>query len=142
MFEKAKSCTITQTVLNKMRYAEVELLSHQAEDTRDVEQFLTALKFAPTLITTTHAKNQTFVHAKFLPWWYCVSDAEKTIFEMVALIKKTVGGNNIFTDRFVVWIVRDIRHIIGKNHKVGTKNKLTQEAFELLLKLGHFQVDL
>ena len=57
MFEKAKSCTITQTVLNKMRYAEVELLSHQAEDTRDVEQFLTALKFAPTLITTTHAKN-------------------------------------------------------------------------------------
>jgi len=121
MLQKAKGCTVTQSVLNEMRYAEVILLLHQAEETCDAEKFVTGLKFATILITTTYATKYTYIHAKFLMWWYWASDAEKTIFDKIVLTKKTVKGKNIFTARFVERMLWDIRDVVGKHHRVGTK---------------------
>lgn len=128
MLKKAKTCAVTQVVLNELRYLEVVLLLHQAEEAGDAEKFVTALKFASTLITTTHATKYTFIHAKFLIWWHCASDAEKTIFEKLVMTKKTIKGKTIYTDRFVEWMVRDNREDNGKFHRVGTQNKLTRGA--------------
>ena len=128
MLRKAKGCAVTQIILVEMRFAEVALLLHQAEEASDATKFVTAIKLASLLITTTHATKYTFIHAKFLVWWHCASDAEKTIFEKIILTKKTVKGKNIFTDRFVEWMVKDMRNVVGKHHRVGTKNKLNRAA--------------
>ena len=42
MLEKAKGCAITMEVLTEMRFAEVALLLHQAEETCDAEKYVTA----------------------------------------------------------------------------------------------------
>ena len=65
------------------------LLLHQADETSDAAKFVTALKITSLVITTTHATKYIYIHAKFLVWWYCASNAEKTIFEKVILTKKT-----------------------------------------------------
>ena len=131
MLEKAKGCAITMEVLTEMRFAEVALLLHQAEETCDAEKYVTALKLASILITSTHATKYTYIHAKFLVWWQCASEAEKTIFEKVILTKKTKKGKHIFTDRFVEWMVKDMRAVAGKHYRKGTTNKLNRAAILL-----------
>ena len=64
MVEKTKKCALLQVILNEMRLAEVALLLHQAEETSDAENYVTAIKFASTL-TTTHATKYTYIHARF-----------------------------------------------------------------------------
>ena len=62
--------------------------------------FVVALKFATTLITTTYATKYTYIHATFLIWWHCVSEAERTIYqEFVMKEKDKKRENNI--DRLV-----------------------------------------
>ena len=68
MLAKAKCRAITQAILNKMRYAEVVLILHQAEESGDSKKYVTALKFASMLIIVTHATKYTFIHSKFLIW--------------------------------------------------------------------------
>ena len=106
-----------------MRYVEVVLLLHQAKENRDAEKFVTAIKFASTLITTTHATKYTFSHANFLSWWHCALAAEKAIYEEFVMCKKTKNSQNILTDRFVEWMVKEFRDVVGNHHRVCTKNK-------------------
>ena len=80
---------MTEEILNEIQFAEVVQLLHQAEEFKDAEKCVTGLKFALVLITTTHATKYTFIHARFLVWWYCASDAEKTIFAESTMTKKT-----------------------------------------------------
>ena len=47
------------------------------------------------------------------------------------MTKKTKKGKKILTDRFVEWLVKDIRDVVGKHYRVGTTNKLRREAILL-----------
>ena len=138
MLKKAKACPITQNVLNEMRFAEVLLLLHQAEETSDANKYVTALKFASLLITTTHATKYTYIHARFLIWWHCASEADKTIFEKIIMTKRTKSNKTDFTDRFVEWMVRDIRDVVRKHHRARMKRKLNRAAI-LLEEKQHFK---
>ena len=131
MLEKAKCCAITQVILNDMRYVEVLLLLHQAKETWDAKQFVAALKFATTLITTTYATKYTYIHATFLIWWHCVSEAERTIYQEFVMKKKTKKGKTILIHRFVEWMVKHIRDMVGNHYRFGTTNKLRWGAILL-----------
>ena len=37
-------------------------------------------------------------------------------------------GKTIFTDRLFKWMVKDIRDVVGKYHRSGTRRKLMREA--------------
>ena len=122
--EKAKVYSITQVILNEMGCVEVLLLFHQSEETGDVKMFVVALKFATTLITTTYATKYTYIHATFLIWWHCVSEAERTIYQEFVMKKKTKKGKTILIHRFVEWMVKHIRDMVGNHYRFGTTNKL------------------
>ena len=49
------------------------------------------------------------------------------------MTEKTRKGKEIFTDRFVEWMVKDSRDVVGKHYRVGTTNKLRREAILILL---------
>ena len=45
----------------------------------------------------------------FLVEWYCMSDAEQVIFTKGIFTRKTRNGRNIWSDKFVEWMMRDLR---------------------------------
>ena len=46
------------------------------------------------------------------------------IFEKVVMTKKTSKGKSIFMDRFVEWMVKDIRGTVRKHHRVEEKKQV------------------
>lgn len=106
----------------------------QAEEESNAAKFVTSLKFVSLLFTTNHATKYTHIAADFLAWWHCASDATQTIFEKVIMTRETRHGKTIFMDRFVEWIVKDMRSGVGKFYRRGTDAKIDRQAVLLSAK--------
>jgi hypothetical protein len=50
------------------------------------------------------------------------------------MVRKTRHGNDIYTDRFVEWVVKDMRSSVGKFYVRGSDNAIEREALLLGLK--------
>ena len=134
MQEVAAECPIAQVVYNEIRFAEAVFLVQQAEEESNAAKFVTSLKFVSLLFTTNHATKYTHIAADFLAWWHCASDATQTIFEKVIMTRETRHGKTIFMDRFVEWIVKDMRSGVGKFYRRGTDAKIDRQAVLLSAK--------
>ena len=129
LMDAAKHTPIYAQIFSEMRTAETVFLMHQSKEQADADMFVCALKFAAPLFTTNHATKYTFILAKFFQWWECSSDADKKIYEKLLMTKKTENGKNIFVDRFVEWLVKDLRGGgLGKFYRKGTDRKLERDA--------------
>ena len=63
----------------------------------------------------------------FLIDWHCMSDDKKIIFARAVLTRKTKNGCTIFTNRFVEWMMRDMRMWLGK-HAGAHHHKLVEQV--------------
>eukprot|EP00956_Cyclotella_meneghiniana_P028640 scaffold67372_cov26-Cyclotella_meneghiniana.AAC.1 len=116
-------------LVSEMRTAEVVFLLHCAEEEADAKAYVCGLKFAAPLFTANHATKYTFILAKFFQWWHCASEADKKIYKTMLMTKKTERGKNIFTDRFVEWLVKDLRGGgIRKFYRRGTDKNSSRET--------------
>ena len=107
--KRAKEYPIVMVILLEVRYAEVIFMLHKAEQDANADLYVTALKFLIPLFASTHATKYTNMVARFLVDWYCMPDAEKTIFTKGVFTRKTKNGRNIWSDKFVEWMMRDLR---------------------------------
>ena len=109
MLARAKEYPIVMTMLIEIRYAEVIFMLHRAEQDADASLYVTALKYLGPLFASTHATKYVNMLVTFLVEWYCMSDAERVIFTKGIFTRKTRNGRNIWSDKFVEWMMRDLR---------------------------------
>lgn len=131
MKSTAQKSAIAQVIYNELRFAEVILfLIHRAEEESNAEMFVEAMKCAFFLFTTNHASKYTNIAAEFLVWWLvaCSSPAEKVFSDKFILTRKTNRGKRIFTDRFVKWLMKDVRAGVGKHNRQRTDAALVRQV--------------
>ena len=114
MSARAKSERILLVLLHYLRLVyETELL-YKAEKNADVELFLVALKHISLACCVSHSTGYVSLLSDFFVEWTCASPALKKLYERAILFRKTVNGKNIFSDRLMEWLVRDVRFFVGK----------------------------
>jgi hypothetical protein len=128
MQDAAQRTPIAQSIYNELRFAEVIFLLQLAEEKCDANMFVSGLKFASLLYTVSHATKYTEIAADFIVWWQCASEADKVIFEKIIMTRQTAAGKTIYTDRFVEWMIRDLRGGIGKHYRRGTDAALHRKT--------------
>ena len=125
---------IAHEILTEMRFAEVVFLLHQAEEESNATKFVTGLKFASLLYVGNHCTKYVKMCTDFLVNWHCSSEADRVVFEKLVMTRTTKAGKKIYMDRFVEWLVRDMRGGVGKFFRTGTTNALERQALLIDLK--------
>ena len=108
MLQRAKEEPLVFCVLLELRYAEVIFLLHQCEKENRIDIFLATMKMLLPFYATTHAIKYVSMISHFLIDWHCSSGAEKH-FSKEVLTKCTNNGRNVFTSRFIEWMVSNMR---------------------------------
>ena len=120
IIERAREYPIIMVVLMQLRLAEVLLLLDEAESTSDGDCLRTAKRFLNVYFAITHALKYVCLISDEAVEFHCASDADRAIKDNFVLFRKTIGGSSIFSDRFVEWLVRDLRSFLGKYSKGQT----------------------
>jgi hypothetical protein len=131
MLKRARKYPIVMVILLEMRFAEVIFMLHNAEQDANEQLYMTALKYLAPLFAATHATKYVELLAKFLVEWHCMSDAEKTIFAKCIFTRKTKNGRNVWSDRFVEWMMRDLRMWCSNVATPHTASILERNALSL-----------
>ena len=127
MVSRAKEEPLAFCVLIELRFAEVIFLLHQAEKQSRNDLFLASIKFLLPLYASSHAIKYVSMLSDFLIDWHCMSQAEKIIFAKAIITRNIKNGRNLFTDRFVEWMMRDMRMWLGK-HASTHHHKLVEQV--------------
>lgn len=127
MVQRAKVEPLAFCVLLELRFAEVIFMLHQCEKQSKNELFLASMKLLLPIYASSHAIKYVSMVSDFLIDWYCMSEAERIIFAKAVLTKKTKNSCTIFTDRFVEWMMRDMRMWLGK-HAGPHHHKLVEQV--------------
>ena len=131
MFERAKSYPIVFAILIEVRYAEVIFMLQQSESTSNIDQYISAMKYLAPMFTCAHATKYVPMVADFLVHWFCKSTFEKKVYTEFVFTRKTKNGSTIFPDRFVEWMIRDLRMWCGNSATIHTANILETCALGL-----------
>ena len=131
MVRRAKVEPLAFCFLIEIRFAECIFLLHQAEKQSRNDLFLASIKFLLPLYASSHAIKYVSMLSDFLIDWFCMSDAEKIIFARGVITRKTKNGRNIFTDRFVEWMMKDMRMWLGKHASMHHHKLVEQVAVTL-----------
>ena len=131
MIWRAKAEPLAFCVLIELRFAEIIFLLHQAEKQSRNDLFLAGIKFLLPLYASSHAIKYVSMLSDFLVDWHCMSEAEKIIFAKGVITRKTKNGKNIFTDRFVEWMMKDMRMWLGKHSSLHHHKLVEQVAITL-----------
>lgn len=131
MFDRAKSYPIVFAILIEVRYAEVIFMLQQSESTSNIDQYISAMKYLAPMFTCAHATKYVPMVADFLVHWFCKSTFEKKVYTEFVFTRKTKNGSTIFPDRFVEWMMRDLRMWCGNSATIHTANILETCALGL-----------
>jgi hypothetical protein len=131
MLARAKKEPLAFCILIELRFAEVIFLLYQSEKKSRHDLFIASMKFLLPFYTSSHAVKYVSMISDFLIDWFCSSDAEKIIFSKAILTRKTKNGSSIFSDRFVEWMMRDMRMWLGKHASTHHHNLVEQVAVSL-----------
>jgi hypothetical protein len=99
-----------------------------AESRADSDDYRDALKFLGILFCSSHKTGYVSLISDFFVSDWCASDGMRTIFNKACLFRKTVNGDNIFSDRFVEWIVQDLRIYLDKFSAGKNQTSLFQQV--------------
>ena len=110
MGERAKKERILLVLLQYLRLVHETELLYKAEKNADIELFLVALKHISLACCVSHSTGYVKLLSDFFVEWTCASPALKKLYGRAILFRKTVNGNNIFSDRLMEWIIRDCCH--------------------------------
>lgn len=64
-------------------------------------------------------------------WWEGASDAEKKIYDEFIMTRRLESGKRIYADRSVEWVVKEIRHYLGKYTSRFMMQQLTRTVLSL-----------
>ena len=131
MVERAEEHPLAFCILLELRFAEVIFLLQKCEKQNRVELFIASAKFLLPLYASSHATKYVSMLCDFLIDWHCMSNAERIIFSKAVMTRKTKNGKTIFTDRFVEWMMRDMRMWCGKYATAHHHNLVQQVAATL-----------
>ena len=135
MGERAKKERILLVLLQYLRLVHETELLYIAEKNADIELFLVALKHISLACCVSHSTGYVKLLSYFFVQWTCASPTLKRLYERTILFRKTVNGNNIFSDRLMEWIIRDFRFYVSKKVTGGVDSHLdTVRAVSLQLK--------
>ena len=131
MVKRAMEEPLMLVILTQLRLAELTFMLHEAEKKGDASIYITAQKYLAILFATTHATKYVSMSMDFFVDLFCSSDADKKIFEKAFLTRETKNGKKIFTDRFVEWMMKDLRSWLGKTASQHTESLLERCALNL-----------
>ena len=131
MVNRAQVEPLAFCVLVELRFSEVIFLLHECEKQSKNDLFIASMKFLLPLFASSHAIKYVSMVCDFLIDWHCMSDSERIIFAKAVLTRKTKNGSNIFTDRFVEWMMRDMRIWLGKHASLHHHRLVEQVALTL-----------
>ena len=131
MVKRAMEEPLMLVMLIQLRLAEVTFMLHEGEKKGDAKLYIAAKKYLAVLFATTHATKYVSMTMDFFVDYFCSSDADKKIFEKAFLTRETKNGKKIFTDRFVEWMMKDLRSWLGKMASKNTDSLLERCALNL-----------
>lgn len=76
--------------------------------------FRHAMKLACIFFCVTNSFKYVQIVSEFGVWWECASEADKLIWQHFVFTAAIGDGKRIFLNRFMEWMVRDIRDVLGK----------------------------
>ena len=133
MIRRAKYSPYRQAVLIELRYAEITKLMRMSAKVRDpstvekrgsVKLYMTAIRFALTLWTTTHAVEYVRLATDLLIFMECASPAVKALYANEMFTRLTERGISEHTDLMMEKSVMHIRKFTGKNYYRGLEREL------------------
>ena len=131
MVKRAMEEPLMLVMLIQLRLAELTFMLHEGEKKGDASMYITAKKYLAVLFAATHATKYVSMTMDFFVDYFCSSDADKKIFEKAFLTRETKNGKKIFTDRFVEWMMKDLRSWLGKMASKNTESLLERCALNL-----------
>lgn len=93
-------------------------------DPGDWQLYERARRLLTSLFTLTHAIKYVRINTEERYKWAHASDAERLLHELFMYTRVTANGKKIWCDRFMEWIVRDIREREGKHFTWGKKDSI------------------
>ena len=126
MIDRAEEHPLIMVILLELRYAELTFMLHEAEKKSNCNLYRTAMKFLAPLFAGTHATKYVSMTVDFFVDWFCASDCDKIIFAKAIFTRKTKNGAKVFSDRFVEWMMRDLRMWLGKKANPHTDSLLAK----------------
>eukprot|EP00986_Skeletonema_menzelii_P002100 scaffold575_cov121-Skeletonema_menzelii.AAC.1 len=138
MLGRAAKYPFLKAVLNDIRYAEIAKMmkmSAKIGKRGSVDLWLTSVRFALTLWSTTHATEYVRLGCELLRCWHCFSPAEKQLYSNEVFTRLTANGKPEAADLNMEKSVLHVRNKLGKNDREGMEikmegacNKITEES--------------
>jgi hypothetical protein len=124
MLDRASKYAAAFEALLSLRFLEAIFMMQDSERENGLEMFLTARKFLTLLGSVSGARNYVNINTADDAWWSTASEADRLLFEEFVYVQKTRKNTWIWSDRFVEWMVREVRKVEGKYWYAGKLNSL------------------
>ena len=119
-----------------VRFINVLQLLRISEHQASISLFLTAFKFISIFCCISHNTGYVSLGADWFRTWYCASPALQSLYEKTILFRKTVNLRNIFSDRFMEWVIRNTRFYLRK-FASGSANTHYNHVWSVALHLNN-----
>ena len=101
MCERAKEDPLILVALLYLRLVHTIQLLYESERKADISLFISCVRYILLWCCISHSVGYVSLLCDWIRDWECASPAKRVIREKVILFRKTVFGENIFTDRFM-----------------------------------------
>ena len=128
---RCKHFPTTFIQLLDMRFFELICMLHRSESNADSALYVAALKYTMVICSCTNATGYVEMICNIAIDLQTMSPAERAIYENFILFQKTKNGKNIFADRYVEWVMKDIREVCGKWFNDHLPSKLNSMMLQL-----------
>ena len=135
MCERAKHDRLILVVLLYLRCVHVIQMLYESEKRASLRLYISCMKYILLMSCISHCIGYVSLLSDFFRDYECASPALKVMYEKFILFRKTVFGKNIFTDRFMEWIIKGLREQTGK-HISGSVDTHLKNLMHVVLQLN------
>ena len=119
--KKAETDPLVVVILLYLRGIHVQHLLYDSERRASIQMFLTALRFIGLNTCVTHCCGYVSLLSDWFRNWATSSPAMKKLYKKAILFRLTKNNCSIFTDRFMEWVMKDLRWFTGKHVSGGSR---------------------
>ena len=112
-------------MLSYLRLVHVSQLLHKSEGQAKIDLFNTGMKYCAIIACVAHHTSYVDMITNWFKNWHVGSDAFRVFLDKVCIFRKTQNGRNIFSDRFMEWL-------IGKFYKKAPNLRVHYKQIPLL----------
>ena len=97
----------------------------------DPGMFRSASWLSLYLLATTNCFKYVQILIDSAVWYECGSDADKILYDAFFFTHQTAKGKRIFLDRFMEWLVKGTRDVLGKFQSRNMHDRLNQTLVQM-----------